>query len=110
MRAREILQEDYAESLESDLNNLLIGAKGSGSEALNTNDLVNQLVQMGYSVNNQSILTLLSTNPNVTSATPTVVNLQGPADSEAGSKASSGTGKDNAAHVSSLAQKANPLS
>jgi hypothetical protein len=108
MRAREILQENYAESLETDLNNLLVGAKGNGSEALNTNDLVAQLTQMGYSVNVHSILTLLSRNPNVTSATPTVVNLQGPEDNQA--QASTGSGQDNAAHVSSLAQKANPLS
>jgi hypothetical protein len=107
MRIREILQEDYTERLESDLNNLLISAKGSGSEALNTNDLVAQLQQMGYSVNANSILTLLSTNPNVTSATPKVINLQSPEDDQA--QASSGSGQDNADHVSSLAQKANTL-
>jgi len=107
MRAREILQEDYADSLESDLNNILVGAKGNGSEALNTNDLVAQLEAMGYSVNIHSILNLLQRNPNVTSATPTVINLQGPQDNQA--QASAGAGKDNAAHVSQLAKKASSL-
>lgn len=104
MRAREFLQEDYSQSLDSDLNNLLVGAKGSGSEAINTSDLVSQLNAMGYSVNNNSIVSLLNQNPNVTSATPTVVNLQKPEVEQ-----NPGADKDSASHVSSLAQKANTL-
>jgi len=112
MRARELF-EDYAQNLESDLNNLLVGAKGNGSEALNTNDLVDQLNQMGYAVNNQSILTLLTGNPNVTNATPTVINLQTPSDDQAGASSGGGqggtAGKDPAAQVSDMAQKATKI-
>lgn len=78
MRAREFLQEDYNENLESDLNNILVGAKGSGSTNINTRDVVNQLYGMGYSVNINSIMPLLSNNPVVLNATPKIIKLTEP--------------------------------
>jgi len=105
MRARE-LREDYNQQLDADLNNLLIGAKGNGAAEVNMNDLVAQLQQMGYSVSPNSLMLLLSRNPNVLNATPTSVTLTSP-ENQANPGGSSG--KDSAGQVSDMAQKATSL-
>jgi hypothetical protein len=104
MRAREILQEDYNQSLVSDLNNILIGAKGSGASDVNTQDVVNQLYKMGYSIDINSIIPLLSNNPVVQNATPETIVMTSPvgvSTSNAG-----GGEQDSADQVSAMAQKA----
>lgn len=105
MRARE-LQENYNQALDSDLNNLLIGAKGNGAQELDMNDLVTQLQGMGYSVSPHSLMLLLSRNPNVLNATATSVRLKGPEDAmEPGGS----NGQDSAGQVSDMAQKATTI-
>lgn len=106
MRAREILEEDYHGSLVSDLTNLLVGAKGSGSSSINTRDLVMQLQNMGYSVDENSIISLLSDNPAVTNVTPQAVTLKGP---EGASMGSSDPSQDTAARVKDMAAKASKI-
>lgn len=102
MRARELLEENYSESLESDLNNILIGAKGSGAQQVSTDDVVAQLYNMGYSVDSNSLLPLLMRNPTVMNATPEMINFAAP------ESVSTGTGNvaDSEARVSDMAQKA----
>lgn len=104
MRAREILEENYTQSLETDLNNLLVGAKGSGANEINTEDLVAQLRDMGYAVDSNSIMRLLSINPIVLNATPTVIRLD-----SAGPTGSTGATDDSAAQVSDMAQQATKI-
>lgn len=106
MRAREILNDDYNQSLESDLSNLLTGAKGSGATELETRDLVTQLQNMGYSVNINSLMNLLSRNPLVLNATPTFVRLTSPDGSMEGG---SDPAEDTAAQVGDMAQKATKI-
>lgn len=106
MRAREVLDEDYNQSLESDLNNLLVGAKGSGAQDLNTQDVVLQLNGMGYSVNPNSIMALLSRNPMVLNATPSSIKLTSPEGENPGQGAS---GQDAASRVGAMAQKATKI-
>lgn len=106
MRAREILQEDYNASLETDLNNLLVGAKGSGASTLATQQIANELQNMGYSVNASSLMHLLQKNPNVLNATPTQLTLK-TADNVAGNASS--PGQDNAAKVGDMAQSATKI-
>jgi hypothetical protein len=77
MRARELL-EDYNQSLESDLENLLIAAKGNGIQEVQTQDIVDQLYKMGYSVDVNSIMMLLSNSPTVMNATPEMITLTAP--------------------------------
>lgn len=103
MRAREILDEDYNQSLDSDLNNLLIGAKGNGAQNIQTQALVTQLQNMGYSVDANSLMSLLQDNPNIMSSTPENITLTGPENAEMG------TTQDNAARVGDMAQKATKL-
>lgn len=103
MRAREILQEDYSLSLESDLNNILIGAKGAGASEINTQDVVSQLHGMGYSVDVNSIMTLLSNNPAISNATPEQITLAPP---EGATMGPDDNQEDSAAQVSALAQTA----
>lgn len=103
MRAREILQEDYNQSLESDLNNLLVGAKGNGAQQVNTQDIVDQLYGMGYSVDINSIMPLLSNNPTVMNATPEMIVMTAP---EGVSNADGTSGEDSASRVSDMAAKA----
>jgi len=106
MRAREILDENYNQSLESDLNNLLVGAKASGAQDLDTQDIVLQLSGMGYSVDANSIMSLLARNPMVLNATPSNIRLTSPEGVQPGQGAS---GQDSASRVSAMAQKANSL-
>ena len=106
MRAREILQEDYNESLDSDLNNILVGAKGSGATQIDTQAVVDQLYGMGYSIDVNSIIPLLSNNPAVMNATPEMIQLTAPEGASAGG---SGDTQDNAAKVSDMAQKATSI-
>ena len=108
MRLKEFLSEDYNQELQSDLNNVLIAAKGSGATKIQTADLVNQLSGMGYSVNVNSILPLLTGNPSVTNATADEVNISG-SDSAPAQGAGGGGTQDNASKVSALAQKANSI-
>ena len=104
MRAREILDEDYNQSLESDLNNLLIGVKGNGVTEIPTQKLVDKLQASGYSVSADSLMLLLQNNPIVTNVTPESVQLAPP---EAGGQA--GQTQDNAARVGDMAQKATKI-
>lgn len=106
MRAREILQEDYNQSLESDLSNLLIAAKGNGAQQVETQDIVNQLYGMGYAVDVNSIISLLSENPVVMNATPEMITMTAP---EGVSNAGGSAGQDSASKVSDMAAKASSL-
>jgi len=106
MRAREILEENYNQSLETDLGNLLIGAKGAGAEEINTQDLVVQLRGMGYAVDENSIMALLSRNPAVLNATPTLVRMTPP---EGMNQGGSDPAQDTAARVGDMAQKATKI-
>ena len=102
MRAKEILYEDYNQRLDSDLNNLLIGAKGNGARDINTQDLANQMQNMGYAVDTNSLMTLLQNNPSVTNVTPDSISLAGP-------EGAAGQQDDSAAHVKDMAQSASSL-
>lgn len=102
MRAKEILYEDYNQRLDSDLNNLLIGAKGNGAQDINTQDLANQLQNMGYAVDTNSLMTLLQNNPSVTNVTPDSISLAGP-------EGAASQQDDSAAHVKDMAQSASSL-
>lgn len=77
MRLREIIREDYTQSLKSDLTNILINIKSMGRTEVETNDLVRQLRSMGYSsVDMNSIQPLLQNNPVVISSDNNSVSLK----------------------------------
>ena len=75
MRAREILDEDYSQNLQSDINNLLIAAKGFKAQNIPTQQLVDILASSGYSVTADSVLGLLQNNPIISSATSDEITL-----------------------------------
>lgn len=106
MRAREILEENYNQNLESDLSNLLVGAKGNGAQEINTRDLVAQLHGMGYAVDENSIMTLLSRHPAVLNATPQMIKLLGPEGTMPGG---GDPNQDSASRVSDMASKATKI-
>lgn len=102
MRIFEVLNEDYNQSLEADLNNLLVSASAVGAQEVKTGDLVRQLQASGYSVDINSLLTLLTDNPMVLNATPDLVRFSEPApDTE--------QGVDSAEKVKSMAAKATKI-
>ncbi len=105
MRAREILDEDYNQSLESDINNLLIGVKGNGVTRISTQKLVDKLQSSGYSVSADSLMLLLQSNPVVMNVTPEFIELAPP---EAGSP-TDGQTQDSASQVSDMAQSATDI-
>lgn len=75
MRLAEILNEDYNSNLNADLNNILIGAKSSGITQLRPEVVVRQMQRMGYSIDTNSLISMLQDNPVVQNATPTAINL-----------------------------------
>lgn len=105
MRARELLDEDYNDNLKSDLDNFLIGARGTGIQEINTRDLITQLRGMGYSVDENSIMSLLSQNPSVSNATPTMITMAEPE----GTNSNGDVTQDTAARVSDMAQSATKI-
>lgn len=106
MRAREILQEDYNQSLESDLTNLIVGAKGTGAKQIRTKDVADQLYAMGYSIDVNSLIPMLGRNPAVLNATPEMINMTEP---EVSATGPAGPTQDNAARVKDMASKATEI-
>jgi hypothetical protein len=104
MRAKEVLYEDYSQRLDSDLNNLLIGAKGNGAQAIPTEKMVSTLQGMGYSVDANSIMAILQNNPGVANVTPESITLTTPESANGGGQA-----QDSAARVSDMAAKATKI-
>lgn len=103
MRASEFLFEDYTQNLDTEINNLLIGAKGNGAADINTQDLVTQLQRMGYSIDINSLMPMLQNNPVVMNATPESITLTSP---EGGGGNAT---QDSAAKVSDMASKATKI-
>lgn len=101
MRAKEVLYEDYSQRLDSDLNNLLMNAKGNGAQELPTEAFVNELLNMGYAVTVESLMALLQDNPSVANVTPQSISF-------ASSEVAMGDDptQDSAAKVKDMARKA----
>jgi hypothetical protein len=106
VRARELLQEDYNQNLESDLTNLLVAAKGNGAQQVETQSIVDQLYGMGYAIDVNSILPLLGNNPAVMNATPEMITMTSP---EGGAAGQGSADQDSASMVSDMASKASSL-
>lgn len=104
MRAREILDEDYAQNLESDVSNLLIGVKGNGVTSLPMDALVSSLQNSGYSVTADSLMMLLQNNPIIANVTPEEIHLMEP--ETGGDMEGQIDGQDSAERVSDMAQTA----
>jgi len=102
MRAKEFLFEDYTQRLDSDLNNLLVGAKGNGATTIETSALANELQRMGYSINVNNIVGLLQNNPNITNVTPEEITLTG-------GENINDMGQDSAEKVKDMARNASKL-
>lgn len=104
MRSRELLDEDYHQNLESDLNNLLIGVKGNGATRIPTQKLVDKMQQSGYSVSADSLMLLLQDNPVVTNVSQEFIELAAPESSAGGDQT-----QDSASQVSDMAQSATDI-
>ena len=105
MRAKEILREDYNQSLQSDLTNLLVGAKANGASNVSTQAVADQMQAMGYSVDVNSLMTMLQNNPAITGATPETITF---ASQDANAQAGGPT-QDSASQVSDMAQSATKI-
>lgn len=70
------LFEDYTSNLITDMENILITAKARGMYEVNTRQIVITLVNMGYSVDIDSIIGALQRSPMVQDATKQKVMLQ----------------------------------
>ncbi len=103
MRARE-LYEDYNQSLQSDLSDILLNAKGSGASQVQTAQVAQQLQGMGYAVTPESLTMLLSGIPGVSNATPEMITLSSEQPGEG-----AGNTQDSASQVSDMAQSATDL-
>lgn len=106
MRARELLDEDYNQSLQTDLENLLMVAKGSGAYEIKTAQVVQQLRNMGYAVDANSLIPILSSNPAVMQASPKSISITRPVGSGVDIE---DPGEDSAEKVDDMAQKATKI-
>ena len=75
MKLIEILTENYANELETAVNDLIITAKGTGIESIPTNKIISQLNNMGFTVSKNTILDLLNKVKGIDSATLDTVDL-----------------------------------
>lgn len=82
------LMEGYGDQLLSDANGLIASFKGEGREEIQTEVLVDMLVQMGHMVNIHSIMGVLSKVPMISAANPTVITLKPPESSIEGDRES----------------------
>lgn len=101
MRAREILDEDYNQNLESDLTNILVSVKGNNINRIPTAKLVDKMQQSGYSVTADSLIQLLQDNPVVSNASQDYIVLNPSETSVSGEDT-----EDSAEQVSDMAQAA----
>jgi len=99
MRLFELL-ESYTGELQIDLKDLLISAKARGIDDIETDLIVQQLTNMGYSVSAESLLSMLEKEPMVNSADTSKISLTDVSPVVAGSK------NDSEQKVIDLAQKA----
>jgi hypothetical protein len=108
MRARELLDEDYNQNLNSAIGNVLEFAKAREMTEIPMDALVSKLQASGFSVSPGSLMTLLQGNVMVTNVTPDSVTLDS---GEAGPLPSQDQdqGQDSAEHVSDLAQDATDI-
>ena len=103
MRIHELLIEGYSEQIMADLQTLLAAAKGNGVTEVSTKQIVQQLIGMGHNVNQNSIMTILTGNPFVQSATPEQIQLK--VDDEAGVSGDADAAEDNEARVAQMADQ-----
>jgi hypothetical protein len=75
MRAYEILREDYNAQLESDLNNILVSAKAAGISDIKPEAIVQQMQKMGYSIDVDSLITLLQGSEMIQNASPDNIHV-----------------------------------
>lgn len=101
MRAIEFLVEDYEAQLKADINNLLIGAKGNSASSVDTKQLVQQLQQLGYPVDENNIVSLLQNTPVAVNPTSSEVPLSGAEGSD--------ETEDSAEKVRDMAQQATKI-
>lgn len=59
MRASELFETDYNDDLHSEVINLLAAISAEGIDEVDTQNLLNDLSQQGYAVDEQSLLELL---------------------------------------------------
>lgn len=77
MRIREIITEsDYVNEINMEISNFLAAMRSEGITEIETSSLVSMLVNVGINVDNESILSILSDNPYVKSATPEKVEIK----------------------------------
>jgi len=60
MRAYELFEGDYNDDLRSEIINLLTAVSAEGIEEVDTKNLLNDLSQQGFAVDNQSLLGILN--------------------------------------------------
>jgi hypothetical protein len=107
MRAHEILQEgnDYTNKVESALADLLATLKANGISEIDTSKLCQQLNQMGFNADAESLIPVLQSSPFVSDANEKSVTLGAKEDSSMGGD-NGGDGQSSSDMVSDLAQKA----
>lgn len=74
MRIQEIT-ENYFDKLTADATNLIMTASANGENEIDTQSMVDELNQMGYSVTPQSLAGLFKTNKMVKSINPQKITL-----------------------------------
>jgi hypothetical protein len=72
------ITESYTDDLYADLDNILADAKARGLFTVETEDVVNLMLNMGYSVDRSSILSALGMSPYVSNADKSKIVMHSP--------------------------------
>ena len=72
------ITEGYVDDLSADLDNILADAKARGLFTLETEDIIQLMLNMGYSVDRSSILSALGLSPYVANADTNQVVMHSP--------------------------------
>jgi len=75
MRVTELYENDYIEDLRSEVITLLTAVSAEGIDEIDTQNLLNDLEQQGFAVDDQSLMELLHTIEIVSVATPEKITI-----------------------------------
>ena len=100
MRLRQLVENDYTQELQDEIVNLLTAISAEGLETIDTDQLILDLQQQGFSINKNSLFTILNSLPIVANANDETISIrpsgERPSDQPNGSQSS---------HVRKQAQK-----
>lgn len=100
MRLRQLVENDYTSELEDTIVNLLTAISAEGLDTIDTEQLILDLQQQGFSINKNSLFSILNDLPIIVSANDDTISIR-----PSGERPSSQPNGSQSSHVKKQAQK-----